>query len=166
MRKYLRGHVEERLSLGALGSTTLIGNNFDDTPNERTLISSLVARWSLSDYLASSNRGPVVVGVAHGNYTDAEVEAWVEVAGSWNEGSKIEQEIAQRLCRFVGVFSGDAVKAGHDVLNDGMPIKTKLNWILNQGVTLRLWAYNTGSSALESDPELNVFGHANLWPGR
>ncbi len=160
MGRYIKGGVNETLSLGTLAATTLVGVDFDEAVNERTLVSSIVATWALSDTTIAANRGPVLVGVAHSDYTDAEIEAVIELTDSWDEGNKTQQEIAKRLVRKIGTLTADGQIA---VLNDGRPIKTKLNWILNQGQTLRLWAYNTGTAALDAGA-VRIEGHANLWP--
>jgi len=153
MGRYIRGNIDENLGLGT------------ETVNERTLVTSIIASWSLSNWTPAEGRGPVVVGVAHSDYTDPEIEAYIENTGSWNEGSKVEQEIGRRKIRRVGQFdipSGATVSA---VLNDGKPIRTKLNWILNQGQTLRYWAYNQGTLAIATTiPDVRLQGHANLFP--
>ncbi len=167
MGKYLKGNVDENLDLGTLASGTLVSADFDETVNERTLISSLVAIWTLSDFTPADGSGPIVVGVAHSDYTDAEIEAVIENAGSWNEGDLVSQEVSSRKIRKIGMFatSPGGGATGIQSLNDGKPIKTKLNWILNQGQTISLWAYNMGSAAVGgTDPNVNAQGHVNLWP--
>ncbi len=163
-RKYLKGNVDEKLSLGTLNASTLISDIFDETVNERTLISSLVASYSLDNLTAP--QGPIEFGVAHSDYTDAEIEEFIENTGSWNEGSLVEQEIAKRKVRKIGTFAAESLAGTTDVpFNDGKPVKTKLNWIVNQGQTLRIWAYNHSSSALATTvPLITMAGHCNLWP--
>ncbi len=162
MGKYIRGNVEESLPLTTLASRTLAQVAFDETVNERTLVSSLVAVWSIEDFTEGNDIGPIMVGIAHGDYSGAEIEAWIENTASWNEGDLVQREVANRKCRRVGVFDSD--RTG-DVLNNGRAIKTKLNWILNQGQTLRLWGYNLGLAAVATTvPNVSVDGHVNLWP--
>ncbi len=164
--RYIKGAIDETLDLGTLASKTLIANVFDETVEERTRVSSIDATWSLADFTPGAGDGPILCGVAHSDYSAAEIEEVIENTGSWTEGSKTEQEIAKRLVRIVGVFTeADAAASINQVaLNDGLPIKTKLNWILNGGDTLKVFAYNMGDSALATtDPDLHVYGHANLW---
>ncbi len=163
--RYIRGNVDESLSLGTLAANTLIGTIFDDTVNERTLVTSLVATWVMSDFTSVSGDGPILVGIAHSDYTDAEVEQVIETTGSWDEGDLINQEIGSRKVRKVGFFRTDAATTlDFNTLNEGKPIKMKLNWILNQGQSLRLWAYNAGSGALTTGVQVKCNGHANLFP--
>ncbi len=165
MGRYIRGQVNEKLALGTLGPLTLISAIFDNTVTERALLSSIVVSYNLSEYTVAAGDGPVMVGVAHSDYTDAEIEAFLENVATWAEADKIGQEISKRLVRIIGTFEQGDSSVESASLNDGKPIKTKLNWILNAGQSLRIWGYNLGSSALATtDPQITAVGHANLWP--
>ncbi len=167
MGRYLRGNVDESLGLGTLASRTAVLAAFDETVVERTLVSSIVATWRLADMTQGAGIGPIMVGVAHSDYTQAEIEEWIETTGSWNEGDLIQtKEVSRRLIRNIGTFRGDGVSGvGIDVLTNGKPIKTMLKWILTTGDTLNLWAYNLGGNPLATTvPTVFVQGHANLWP--
>ncbi len=167
MGRYIRGNVNEQLSMAALASKTGVLAAFDETVNERALISSLVARYGLEGLTPATQVGPIMVGVAHSDYTLAEIEEWIESTGTWDEGNKQQQEVGQRLIRRIGVFetSRGAAAIGSSVLNDGKAIKTKLNWILNQGQTLNLWVYNLGNAAVATTtPIVTAEGHVNLFP--
>ncbi len=164
MGKYLRGIVDEDLSLSTLGAKTLVKTNFDNTPQEELFVSSIQAAWSIAEFTGANNDGPIMVGIAHSDYTVAEIEEYIENAASWSVGDKIAQEQAKRLVRIVGIFRRESSAVAGAVLNDGKLIKTKLNWQLITGQTLAIWAYNLGSSALATtDPQLFCEGHANLW---
>jgi len=167
MGRYIRGSVDEDLSLGTLAGKTLAGTAFDQTVNERTWCSSIRASWTIANWTHIASSGPLVVGVAHGDYSDAEIEAWIETTDSWDEGNLIEQEVGARKIRRIGVFEADSVVGAIDqvALNDGKQITTKLGWMLLQGQTLRIWAYNTGTAALATTvPTIHAAGHVNLWP--
>jgi len=165
MGKYLRGAVDESLSMATLASKTLVLAIFDETVNERTLVSSLVANWSMRNFTPIASAGPVLVGVSHSDYSAAEIEAYIEATGSWNEGNMTQQEIAKRKIRRIGVFDTPDAAEDSAVLNDGRPIKTKLNWILLQGQSLNQWSYNLGAAAFATTiPVVDVSGHVNLWP--
>ncbi len=164
MRGYMKGDINEKIDLGTLAASTLISANIGETVIERTLISSIVTTWSLSEFTQAVGDGPIVVGVANSDYTDSEIEQVLENNGSWNAGSLVDQEKTKRKVRIIGTFQQKDISVGNSVLNDGKPIKTKLNWVLETGQTLSLWAYNDGESALATtDPDVNVFGHANLF---
>ncbi len=165
-RRYLKGIVDEQLSIGTLAGRTMAKADFDDTVVSRTLVSSVEAIYALSDVTLGENIGPLMVGLAHSDYSFGEIEQVIENLGSWDEGSLPEQEISKRKVRIIGIFQRFATVTGAIyTLNDGKPIKVKLNWMLLPGQTLSLWAYNLGSAAYASTvPELDCQGHANLWP--
>ncbi len=161
----MKGTVDEQVNAGTLASKDVTATAFDETVNERTLVSSIVARYSLLNVTKASGVGPLMVGVAHGDYSAPEIEEWIENTGSWNEGDLVNQEIAGRKIRKIGIFDQPATISESSVLNDGKAIKTKLNWILLQGQGLQYFLYNLGSSAFSTtDPAMNAQGHANLWP--
>ncbi len=162
--RYLRGNVDESVTLATLAGRTLISSTFDETVNERTLVTSIRALYSLEQFTKVAGDGPIWVGVAHSDYTDAEIEEVLEITTSWNEGDKIGQERAKRKVRKIGIFDVPNSTAEVSVLNDGKPIKTKLNWILLQGQTLKLWVYNLGSGGLTAGSVVRAQGNVNLWP--
>ncbi len=167
MTGYKRGNIDDVLDIGTLAANTLISAALGGTVSEKTLVSSAVATWSVSDWTLAAGDGPLMVGYAHSDYTDAEIEAWIETSGSWQVGSKVQDEISKRLIRHVGTLVAPPNEniGSQAILNDGKPIKTKLNWVLATGQTLRIWAYNAGDSAFGStDPDMHVQGHANLFP--
>ncbi len=163
MKGYLKGNVDEELSLGTLAAETLVADTWDESPEEQTLISSIVCTWALNNL--TSPQGPLIFGIAHSDYSDAEIEAVIENVASWDRGSKVEQEIAKRLVRQIGQFASQELAGSVDVdFNDGKPMKTKLNWVLNTGDTLKMWVYNVSATALSTTvPILHCNGHANLW---
>ncbi len=163
-QKYLRGAIDLNLALTTLGAQVLVSDPVGDTVNEKTWLSSVRGTWTLSEFTQASGRGPFKVGVAHSDYTDAEIEQWIENLGSWDEGDLVNQEIARRKIRMVGQFTGLALP-DQEVLADGRPITTKCGWMLLQGQTVKVWAYNDGSAAVATTvPRMRMIGHANLWP--
>ncbi len=162
--KYIRGEVDETLTLGTLGARVVISAAFDEVTTEQMRVSSVKNTYSMDTYTPVTNAGPILIGLAHSDYTDAEIEAWIETTGSWDRGDKVAQEVGNRLIRKIGVFETPDDAQDSVTLNDGKPIKTKLNWHLNTGKTLRLWAYNLGTAALATtNPAIRAEGQANLW---
>ncbi len=165
-RRYLRGGIDEVLSLTTLAATTLVLVAFDETVNERTFVSSIVVNASLSDLTPAAGVGPFMVGVAHSDYSAAEIEEWIEQAASWNEGDLVgTREIGKRLCRRIGIFDEKALAATESSTLFTSARKVKLGWILNQAQGLDLWVYNMGVSPVATTvPQVRLQGHANLWP--
>ncbi len=154
--KYLKGSMDVEVATSTLADNDVISDIVGDTPTEKVRCSSIEATYSIS---GTAGDGPLIIGVAHSDYTDAEIEETLENAGSWSLGDKVSQERAKRLVREIGTFDGLATE---EVLNDGKPIKTRLNWSLISGQALRFWVWNKSGSALQATL-LNVQGHANLW---
>ncbi len=155
----LKGNVDETLALATLASNTLLGALFDETPDETVFALSLECTWSMAEHTPAE--GPIVVGVAHGDYTDAEIEAVIENTGSWDRGDLVQQEVARRKVRIVGVFDG---LLSEEKLNDGLPIKTVLKFEILTGKTLRLFAYNRDASSLTTGSLILINGHVWLKP--
>ncbi len=165
-RPYLRGQIQESQGLGTLAPATGVKNAVDDTVDDTTYCTSIVATWTMTGWTGVDGAGPIVVGIAHSDYTLAEIEEWIENASSWKRADLRQQEVARRKIRRVGVFaSADAAPDAVQVLNNGRPLKTKCGWILSEDATLALWYYNAGTAAVASTiPVVNTDGHANLWP--
>ncbi len=167
MGKYIRGNVDEALPLGTLSGKAVVAIVFDEVMVEGGRITSVVGSYAMEGFTPTAGDGPIRVGLAHSDYTAAEIEEFIENAGSWDPGNKISQEINSRRIREVGVFSsegqGVAAVGGPVTLNDGKPIKTKLNWYLTTGDTLDLWAYNSGGGNLTTGAEVHLSGHANIF---
>ncbi len=166
MRRYIKGSIQHTQVVSVpfvtLDAASLA---FGEVVNERTLVSSVVATYTLTAVTPVVGQGPMLCGIAHSDYTEGEIEQWIENPLSWNEGNLGAQETAGRKIRKIGAFTVADDAADGFVLNDGKPIKSKLNWILLQGQTLQSWVYNGGLvSFVTTTPTLTILGHANLWP--
>ncbi len=164
-RAYLRGAINHKLSLTTLASKVVVGSAVADTLTNKAWLSSVKATWSLKNLTDGPTVGPIVVGIAHSDYTDSEIEAWIENTESWETKDKVGQEVARRKIRRVGVFRTPNIALETAVLNDGRMVNTKCNWMLEIGQTVKVWAYNSGATDVGTTvPDLRVEGHANLWP--
>ncbi len=162
--KYMSGAINHELDLGGLLGGALVGSTLDQSVVDTTRISSVRATYTLNQFTPIEDCGPIVVGLAHGDYTNAEIEAWVESTGSWDMGNMVSKEIRSRRVRIVGVFDTPQAATDSSRLNDGKPIQTKLNWLLAEGDTLKPWVFNSGDAAVATTtPHLNIVGKANLW---
>jgi len=106
---------------------------------EERRILSIEAVVSLEDLTAGD--GPVEVGYAHSDYSAAEIEEALEAVGAWDEGNLVAQEQARRLVRSIGVLTEEET-----ALNQGRPLKTRLNWRIATGDTIQQWIRNLGDS--------------------
>ncbi len=162
---YTRGNIRARIELGTLAAATgkVEPMAVVDRP---TRISSVKAMYSLSGWTEIDNVGPISIGIAHGDYSLAEIEEWIEQTetASWLSSDLIAKEVSGRLVRRIGVFRGANQSLGAAVLNNGKPLSTKLNWRLAAGETVQYWVYNLGSAAVATtDPQVEIDGQANLW---
>ncbi len=163
MAGYLAGNIDLDLGLATLAAKTGVVS-VTKIVQEKRRVSSISCRYSLSDFTVAANTGPILVCVAHSDYSLAEIEAWIERAGSWSMSDLIADEVRQRKVRRIGIFPTPST-AGGSVLNEGRPIRTKLNWVLITGQGLQFIAYNLGTGALvTTSPNVNMQGTAHLWP--
>ncbi len=171
-RRYLRGNLNELKNLGA----TLAGNTgirfiSSGTVKEKAWLTSVRAAYSMKNYTPVVDAGPIQLWLCHSDLDLAQIEEYIEHAGStsWDQGDVVGREINSRgrLIKLVGTYvaQADGVPAQLYTINGGRPTTTKLGWQLTTGQGLVMFWYNTGSAALTTtDPEVNVNGHANLWP--
>ncbi len=164
MTKYLKGAIDQVLTFTGLAAGDVVGGNFDETVPDSTLCSSIVAAYTFGSILNDAD-GPYVFGVAHSDYTDAEILEYLVNDGSWTRGNQIGQEMARRKIRRIGSWAANqaaTANTGDYMWNEGRKVKTKLNWMLQEGQTLKYWVFNRGGVAV-STGNLIADGHANLW---
>ncbi len=116
---------------------------------------SIKGVWSLTDLTA--NDGPILVGYAHSDYSVTEVKECLESNAAIDQGDKIAQERSNRLVRVVGIMNDV-----RSTLNDGKPITTKLNWLINIGDSVNMFFYNDNSAnALTTGANVELNG--DMW---
>ncbi len=144
------------LALSTLGTATAVttGLTGASTSTYRAVSADFV--WAIEDLAAGE--GPITVGFAHSDYTVTEIKEALESAASIDQGLKIEQEKSNRLVRIVGTIG---TGTGVNQLNDGKPVKTRLNWLITIGDEVNIFAYNDSSSSLTTGAILHPMG--NLW---
>ncbi len=161
---YIAGPVDEAFALGTLSASSVFRHVMTEAVVEKTWLSSVHATWSLVNLTEATDDGLIMVGLAHSDYTAAEIEEWIENTAGWSQADLIAQEVGKRKIRKVGVFDTPNITLTTAVLFDRV-ITTKCGWMLQSGQGLTLWAYNMGDSNLATtDPIVHVQGKANLWP--
>ncbi len=98
-RRYLKGKINEDADLTTLAANTSVKNGLTTVVDDSTWVSSIKATWSMTGFTPTNNAGPIYVGVAHNDYTNAEIQEWIENTGAWNAGDLQSQEIAKRKIR-------------------------------------------------------------------
>lgn len=147
--------VHTQVALAALADKAAVIGALTSTLTEDFFLLSASLTWALRDL--TQGEGPISVGLAHGDYSSAEVEENLEVQIS-GPLKKIEQEHSRRLVRRVGTFDGGSSEAR---LNFGNPVKTKLRFVQEDGDTFNCWAYNSSGNPLTTGAFLEIFGM--LW---
>ncbi len=166
-RPYLSGNIDRSFTLGTLAANTGILSSGGSTVVDTTFCSSIECNYAMNNYTGVNNAGPIRLYAVHSDYALSEAEQYIESSGSWDQGDKIQQEQRSRKVKLIGQFypqGGSGAGATND-MNQGRKLKTKLNWLLNEGDTIQFLAYNAGSAALSTtDPAVVINGKANLWP--
>lgn len=129
-------------AVGALADATVSVTDMTDTDRTRYLISA-DAVWTMRDHTAGE--GPIEVGYAHGIYSATEIKEAIESGASWASDTLTALEKSRRKVRMVGVFPGLSTE---EVLNDGKPIRTKLNFTITDGENLSVYVYNRSGGSL------------------
>ncbi len=138
------------IALGTLATDDVTITTLTEVMTEERRVLSVEATYGLEDL--TSGDGPLSVGIAHSDYTAAEIEETLEAAGAWDEGDLVAQEQAKRLVRDVGLLTEEET-----ALNEGQPVKTRLNWRIATGDTLSWWLRNRGD-APTTGAEITVQG--------
>ncbi len=136
-------NVDGSLAASTLASNDVISGNLVAVGDEEFRLLSLTGLWSLRG--ATAGEGPLMFGVAHSDYTDAEIEECLEVSTGLTRGDKVAQEQASRLVRRIGQFP---VSSAAESFREGEVIKTRLNWHITEGQTLKAWIWNKSGAAL------------------
>ncbi len=151
-----RVKITPTLALSTLGSATALTVGLTGSADGQYRAMSVKATWSMEDHTAGE--GQLVVGYAHSDYSVTEIKEALEAATAISLGDKIAQERSDRLVRIVGVFNGGT---DSESLNDGRPIKTRLNWAIPIGKAVNFFVYNDSVAALSTGSVVHCNG--NLW---
>ncbi len=148
--------ITPALALGTLTAGTVITTGLTGTSDAQYRLISADMVWTMHNHTAGE--GPISVGYAFGDYTVTEIKEALENAISISPGNKIFGERAGRWVRKIGQFSGNDPS---EVLNDGKPIKTRLNWAVQIGSVVNMFAYNNDTNDFATGTVVGAMG--NLW---
>ncbi len=110
--------------------------------------------YSLRDLTAGE--GTLRCGVAHSDYTAAEVKENLDVDVLGKNIDMISQEQQRRIVRDVGEFTG---LSADEVLNDGKPIYTLIKRRIGEGAALNHWIQNKSGAALTTGSTARCSGY-------
>ncbi len=149
-----RVRAQGGFSIGALAAADVGAGAMTTGGTNAYRMMSIDVNWSLAN-LGAAIDDTFEFGVAHSDYTAAEIEECLESQASIDRGDKVVEEQSRRLVRSIGVITpqGTAIAGGGVQFNDGIPVKTRLNWFMSTGDFLNVWVrngsatiYTTGSS--------------------
>ncbi len=147
------------LAVGALAALDVTTSPIGVASVDTYRCKSVKASYSIAD-LGAAIDDSFQFGLAHSDYTPAEVEECLEASAAIDLGDKIAQEQANRLVRRIGTISqaGGIVASGLQ-FNDGKPVSTKLNWVMSIGDTINMWVRNGSAVVYTTGSLLVMSGH-------
>ncbi len=145
-------NVNEVITLSTLADGAVISVDSDPFGREFYWISADLF-WQLDGII--SGQGPIIVGLAHNDYTDVEIAENLNITGMEDPGDKIAQERGRRLVRRSGQFAAINV---NEVLNDGMVKRTKAGWTLTDGFSAAFFAQNKSGATLTTGASVRLSG--------
>ncbi len=152
--------VAASVGVGALAAGDLIAAAITAAAADSIRIVTADLAYSMADLGATADDGQEI-GLAHSDYSAAEIEECLESSTSIDLGDKIAQERANRLVRTLGqLHDSTGTGAGLD-FNNGQPLKVRLNWVLSAGDTLNIWVRNGSSVVYTTGASIVAIG--NLW---
>ncbi len=156
MKMFQKLRVSTFLSVGAIGNGIVEQAALTAVLQNEYRVTSVDVVWAMRDHTAAE--GPITVGFSHPDYTDTEVLECL-TASVLSPSHKVQQEQESRLVRVVGTFPGILAE---ESLNDGKPIKTKLNWLVADGdVACNIFALNSSGATLTDGSDIVVTGQIN-----
>ncbi len=156
--KWYFPRLDESFALATLAAADVISQQGGTAVVDSTRVTSIKVGIGVANLDEAD--GPVVIGVAHSDYTDPEIEEWMEATASWDLGDKIAQERRKRRCRILATLTPDVASGGAQAFN-GAQRKFKLNMLLSEGDSLNFFAYNRGAATMQTGAEVKVTGNAN-----
>ncbi len=135
-----------------------------ETVVDTARISSVKCSYGITGFTPGDGIGPFLFGVAHSDYTNGEIEGYIEQLGSWDLGDMGTKEVKSRRVKVIGAIGQQAAGVNAIVFNDGRLKKDKLNWMLTETDGLDFWVYNMGDNPVATTvPQFVVFGTASIW---
>lgn len=153
-----RVRLNSSSGVGALAALDVVTAAITGAAADTYRLISIRAAFSWVDKQALIDDG-CTFGYSHSDYSAAEVEECLEATTAIDLGDKIAQEQANRLVREVGTMTGDTEAIGGGItFNNGVPVKTRLNWRMSIGDTLNIWVRNASGVVWTTGSAITVAG--------
>ncbi len=147
------------LTIGALAALDVVSGSVLATSDSKYRLLSMRFTPVWQNIVGSADGG-MMFGIAHGDYTAAEIEECIEATTSISPGDKIANEKANRMVRILGtiVNDGGGVPGQDSSFNQGRMTKVKLNWPIQIGKTVTQWVYNNSGTVWATGSFLSIQG--------
>lgn len=156
--------INSGLDIGGIAALDVIGGNLIAASDSAYRALSLRLALSWND-IPATVMGALMVGVAIGDLTDAQIEECIEATTSIDRADVVANERANRRVRILGTFpslQGAAVVDQDLNLFEGRTIKVKLNWLVPIGSTIKMWGYNASPTTYANGSNLKMIGTATV----
>ncbi len=156
-----RVRVQQALGPGALAAGDVTVGPLTAVTTDPLRVVSVKFQYAMTSVKALTDDG-FEFGLAHSDYSAAEIEECLENQAAIDLGDKIAQEQANRLVRSIGIITGSVVTVNAGItFNDGIPVHTKLNWRLSSGDSLNLWIRNATDTVWTTGSQL--VSNGDMW---
>ncbi len=152
------------ISATALAAKDVVSGAITAVATETYRLLSVRLSYVWEDIAAVADDG-LEFGLAHSDYSAAEIEECLESQNSIDLGDKTAQEQSNRLVRSIGRISnyGTVVDGGGSQFNDGRPLKTRLNWLMTTGKTLNMWIRNSSGTVWTIGSSVQAIGDIYIY---
>ncbi len=140
-------------ALGTLADETVVSADLTTNLAEDFYAISVDIVATVAD--GSAGDGPIEIGVAHDDYTAAEIKEFIDV-NLTDPDNKIDQERSRRLIRRLGSIV--ELTNAPQVPRSGDPKRIPLRFILGDGHTLSAWVMNHTGSAMTTGAVVTFSG--------
>lgn len=143
---------EGDMALTTLGTDQLLSGTLTNFGTTKVQCISADCYWSYDGLTAGE--GPLRVGFNNSDLTDDQCEEALDAAPT-SQADIILMERTKRPVREAGRFAGLST---NEVLNDGVAVRTRLGFVLDEGAELDFWVRNEGEAALTTGSRMKVSG--------
>ncbi len=143
------------MALSTLADNSVLKTAIQAAFTRRFRVAYLKGTWIIRG--GTSTEGPLVVGLAHSDYTIAEIQEATDVSVI-SSSEKIANERRRRLVRKVGAFK--MFESNEQLQGDrgSEKVFTRLNWPIEEDFSLDLWAQNRSGATLTTGAILEFDG--------
>ncbi len=158
-----RVRIAATVPIAALAALDVVAGNIIPVSTNVYRLVSLKCSFNIADLGATIDDGQEI-GIAHGDYSAAEIEECLEAQAAIDIADLVTQELADRKIRSLGYVAGLGELDQSRTLNQGRPVKVKLNWLIGIGDTVKVWVRNGSDTVYTTGSAVTVLGDAWVTP--